>query len=352
MAKVKFSLVEQNSDVRSSDKAYEFRIDNQDASAISLLSITPRIPEGVELVEVKNPSLLAVKARYSNLCEELTIILKRQQFISYKALRDQIAQVNADYWNETTSKFSSFLGQAISFTLGLKKSRQRELSARMNQEFSSFFYVIENKSHGEIALAKLLEDESVSKSIKETFELKVKQLIELDKKLGSDFESSSLATIEPESFYAVTYILKFPRSYIDSRRFNISIEGSFSKSASAERHVGGATASVIISPKPYILSLIAIASSLLGLTLKTNIDVSVPEKNLDFYTQMQQAFTQGPVLSSAILALVFFNVYEFTDLGRNLKLNIGWRSALLIGILCGLLGDRILFALKALIGAN
>jgi hypothetical protein len=60
------------------------------------------------------------------------------------------------------------------------------------------------------------------------------------------------------------------------------------------------------------------------------------------------AFTS--VVSAAILALLFFNVYEHTSFGRQLRMNLGWRSALLIGALCGLMQERILTSLKSLLG--
>ncbi len=49
-------------------------------------------------------------------------------------------------------------------------------------------------------------------------------------------------------------------------------------------------------------------------------------------------------------ALVYFNVYEFTAFSERFKMFVGWRSALLIGFLSGLAGDRIPAALKAFVG--
>jgi hypothetical protein len=62
MPKVVFSLVEQFSDLRSNDLAYQFTVENQGTGAIDLLSIIPRIPDAVELVEAKDPSLKEAQA--------------------------------------------------------------------------------------------------------------------------------------------------------------------------------------------------------------------------------------------------------------------------------------------------
>jgi hypothetical protein len=48
--------------------------------------------------------------------------------------------------------------------------------------------------------------------------------------------------------------------------------------------------------------------------------------------------------------LIFFNAYEYTSMGKGVGMPISWRSALLIGALCGLLQDRVLAGLKAFFG--
>jgi hypothetical protein len=47
-------------------------------------------------------------------------------------------------------------------------------------------------------------------------------------------------------------------------------------------------------------------------------------------------------VAGMILAVVIFNIYEHTDLRRGLKMGVGWRSALLIGVLAGLFTNRFL----------
>ena len=51
-----------------------------------------------------------------------------------------------------------------------------------------------------------------------------------------------------------------------------------------------------------------------------------------------------------ITALFFYNVYDSTDVGRKIKVGVGWRSALIIGGLSGLLNDRVVEALRGLLG--
>ena len=58
----------------------------------------------------------------------------------------------------------------------------------------------------------------------------------------------------------------------------------------------------------------------------------------------------GQILVGPITAFVFFNAYEYTSLGKGIGLSVSWRSALVIGVACGLAQERVLGALKALVG--
>ena len=70
----------------------------------------------------------------------------------------------------------------------------------------------------------------------------------------------------------------------------------------------------------------------------------------DFWLKAYDAFTGSTVIIAIIVTLIFFNIYEFTELGNRFKMSLGWRSALLIGALCGFFGDRIVAAIQGFIG--
>src|ERR1700730_14606434 len=96
MPKTFFSLEQQLSDLRSNEMAYIFKIENQGAKAIDLLSITPRISDKVELVEVKNPSLSVAKAQRDELCAQLTELLKDDLLVQSAEMRQKRIQVEAE----------------------------------------------------------------------------------------------------------------------------------------------------------------------------------------------------------------------------------------------------------------
>ena len=51
-------------------------------------------------------------------------------------------------------------------------------------------------------------------------------------------------------------------------------------------------------------------------------------------------------IMALVLALVIFNVFEFTSLAARLTRYVNWRGALFIGVVCGLAGDKVLTALN------
>jgi hypothetical protein len=217
-------------------------------------------------------------------------------------------------------------------------------------KYSSLHIRIENAEHAQSVFEKFLSKDNVDVTLRDVFAIKMSQLREIEGKMGKDVASSSLATIEPDSYFAASYVLKFPRSYIDSNKFKIDIEVSYAETGKPERHVGGTSASVIISPQPFILTLIAIAGSLLGIVLKvaTNSSINVTS---NFGLDMLETLTGGLTVSAVILAIVFYNIYEFTEVGKRFnKIGVGWRGALFIGTLCGLISEQILAAVKGFIG--
>ena len=360
MPRVDFRLEEQFSDLRSNEVAYKFIIENLGSSAIELLAITPRIPEDVTLLEIRDPSSVALKAKHDELCKELNEILDNYLIISFQEVRTLRVKAEKEMFDEMVDYSSSKFGMVFRLYAKVFSGTYFRMMERNQKRRAAYKNEIESLTQAKAAHDRWLANaQSTDSLIKNLFESKMQRLEELESEMGADLESSSLATIEPESFFAQTYVLRFRRSKWDPKKFNISIEGVYSEIGKEGRHVGGASTSLIISPKPLALTIVAVISSFLGVLLKHALDAStkgviIPwsKENIQKAFQSPEAAAVGlQTLSGAILALIFFNVYEFTDIGKKIGIGVGWRSALLIGALCGLLGDRILAALKALIGA-
>ena len=183
------------------------------------------------------------------------------------------------------------------------------------------------------------------------FLAKLEQLKTIENSIGPDASAAAMADIETDSFYATTYVLKFSRSLFSSKKFNFTVEGQFAKNDMSETYLDSTSATIAISPRPYILSTIAVLSSLFGVSLKFSIDPNVPIDSCKYFELLGTQLITGPGVSSAILALLIFNIFEHTSLGDKIKIGVNWRSALLVGVLCGLFSERMIEALKVLVGA-
>jgi hypothetical protein len=270
MSKLVFRLEEQHSDLRSNEIAYRFVIDNEGDTEIRLISLTPRIPESVDLVEVKSPSLVAIKSKHVELCDELTTILRNYLRVSSDEFRQKLLATHQEAVEKTIAavertRFISTLFRIMRYTSSKEMERDREV---VDETMEAFSYNIENAAHAEMALNKFLSSHSENSMVRSIFEAKWIQLKALEAEMGTDVQASALATIQPGSFFGMTYILRFPRNMLNSRKFNIAIEGSYIDEDGKTR-VGGASASLIVSPRPIVLTIVAVFASVLGVMLGT-----------------------------------------------------------------------------------
>jgi hypothetical protein len=346
MPKVLFSLVDQFSDIRSKEVSYKFLIENHGNAPISVLAINPRIPDTVELIEAQNPSLQATTVQYQRTCHELEEILRAFLFVTVKEFRDSMAQANAE---ATVAMLHALPGTLGTYFRTLNRLSLYRTLDIVRVKLQSFALRIRNKADAvsvmETFMASVSDDDIVKKIALE----KIRQLGTMEAASPADTSASALpiAIIEPDSFFAITYILQFPRSQANPKKYNLDVEAVYTEDGKTEKHVGGTTAAVVISPQPSILTLIAILAAILGAVVKL-----LSAKETVVFDQVTLTSLIGPAVLAGIVALIFFNVYEFTSFGDKMKMPLSWRSALLIGFLCGLLDDQMLAALKAFAGAT
>lgn len=91
------------------------------------------------------------------------------------------------------------------------------------------------------------------------------------------------------------------------------------------------TLSVTISPNPISVTLFAALGGALGSALN-------PLNDRNPWSMIWSK--EG--LAAMILAVVFFNIFEFTSLAERFRQATSWRGALLIGVLCGLASEKII----------
>ena len=195
-------------------------------------------------------------------------------------------------------------------------------------------------------------DRDSDAATRELFAAKTDQLVRLEEevRLGPGARAI-MAVIEPGDSFAYTYVLRFPRRWFEPRKDQISIEVEYLGEGNARQRLG-ATQSLLITPHPLPLTAVAILGSGGGVVLKAflpSLKANGSPATIDGL--FRNAWFDGWFIVAAIIAVVVFNVYEHTKLSTSFaSLRISWRSAILIGVLCGLANDRVLAALQALVG--
>lgn len=342
MAKPDFSveLGEQLSDQRSNEVAYKLSLQNRGDQALHLLSISPFLPDSVKLSEAKSPSFAAVSARRDALTKELDTLLQTVMSVEQSSLLAKRAEV----WKELYRELGSSAGFFRFYFRALSGRLVKQMNERVRQE-GAFKYTIESYEDGERVQAAFVEKSSLDGAFKELYGLKLARLKTLDERSGAGVEAATLATIQPKSTFSTTYVLSFKRRPLSSRRYNISFEVAVAEEGKAERYVALASTALLISPTGYVLNVVVVLSAVMGVILKTAVDPKLQSAAMNVIKD--PAGLGWPVVHSTIVALVFFNVYEFTNVADRVKMALSWRSALLIGVICGLMSDRIIAALQA-----
>lgn len=338
MTAPKFKLEEQLSDLRSDQIAYKLTIENPDIKPLRLLSVEPRVPVGASLLEITDSSLAEANARKAELIEELNRLLRQFLWVTSEPFR----QTWIDRQKESIREVFTVTGFLSAYFKLIFNNKS--FQARMKREFESFAFTIASAADARSAYVRWMEKSNEYEAIKTLFDAKTEQLDRVEA-LMDEGDRSSLTTIEAGSFFTATYVLKFGRRILEPRKYQIGFDATYVSADESSPQNNSVSTTVQISPYPSSLSVIAIIAALLGVVLRISLS---GQANL--LHEMLNLAKSGQIVVAPALAFIFFNVYEYTSLGKGIGLSVSWRSALLIGALCGIAQDNVFAALKALIG--
>jgi len=248
MPKVSFSLVEQFSDLRSKELSYKFLIENQGATRINVAAITPRIPDQVQLVEAKNPSLRAVAVQYEQICADIGEIIRTFLIVEVKDFQDRVIKANQELAREFMGSISTYFRVMLRVMRGGLKPTIDIIRVRTQ----SLAVQIRNRDDAVSVMDTFMGSVADTNTVKQIIKEKIRQLADLENHgvLNPQSAAARLAIIEPESFFAITYILRFPRSVMNPKKYNLEVEAAYSEDNKEERHVGGATSFGYNQSKP------------------------------------------------------------------------------------------------------
>jgi hypothetical protein len=340
-------LDEELVDQRSRQIAYKLNIEAKGSYVFRLTQLEPRIPKGSRLVEIIDTSMAEIDTRRKELIEELNAITEKISWAHSEVFRQEIVKQQREVLRQALS-FSGILGIYANMIWGLvskNKTWENRIEAGLRKVSFKIHSVHDAQKAYDLWVKQLNENDDIPK----LFLAKIDQLQQIELKVGKG-EDAGLADVNSSSPFSATYVIEFKRGFLEARKYQIGFDIEYVETDSAkgpaarQPRTTNTARTVEISPNPLVLSIVAMISALLGTTAKILISTDMK------LWQIGTVLDSAQMLVGPIVALIFFNIYEHTSLNRSVPLKVNWRSALFIGALCGLAHERILEALKALIG--
>jgi hypothetical protein len=344
---VLFTLEEEKSTVRSNEVSFKVTILNKSEEKIELQSLTPKVPYGVSIEEQEETFRESNFQIFQDLCYELSELLNNHLKSESDAYVSRLAKVESDL----IEKYLHSLADRLKVYYALmRKSARREMENQIGRSLATFKYKIKNYSDAQWAYEKYFKnsDESL---IKGFFEGKLKQMEDLNSRIDIS-NSNAIANIEAGSFYSRNYIIKCKRNMVSEKKFTFTIDSQFVGESKEKIQRTTASTTIVISPYPFSLSLAAMISSLFGVVLKFTFQEMNFSSVTYYFSKLGTSLITGPGISALIISLIFFNILEFTDIGKKLNIGINWRSAMFIGVMAGIMGERLVESMKVLIGEH
>jgi hypothetical protein len=329
---LEITLDEQGADPRSDGVSYVLTITNVSDSTVSVHRLTPQVRASVRVDRAPVVEWDDTRSRVERLCGDLETLVRR--------------------------RLVHFGTQELP---GRVRLRRLPLPRRVGvgDVPPDLSPVITGPDDAELARQAYFDDPNDSSLGRVTFDLKARQLRRLFDDWKKHEKVPEAAPLEPGATYTRVYVMRFPRSFVDARKFSVGIDVRYTVTAAdgrvTEPFVASGSRVQVISPRPWVLSAIATGASFLGVLLSTagrflQQDGADPPPFV--WDDYRQAVTSSPDLVVApVLALVFVNVFEHTALGNRIRMALGWRSAMLVGVFCGLASPRVLATLRSALGA-
>ncbi|WP_163830712.1 ABC-2 transporter permease [Spartinivicinus ruber] len=345
MANIAIASNISSGDSRGNEFSCELQIENRASSPIEIISINPRIPDGVDIQEIHDTSVAEYQREHQKICSEIALLLDEHNFSKSREYRQKVFKIVKEDLQETFK-----LKNVANVYYRMITGQLEEMQKKRLEKYASFSLTIHNSTEAESAINKFLgEDTEDEKFLSNFIRMKLDRLRELEKKnivIGSD---TLLSTIGPSESFDRTYVFKCERGAFNSKSYNLSFDCSTKEPEALEPKNDSVSVNITVSPNPVALTLVALLGAFLGVILKESVN-PVPN-GVEYVAYWSSMFSTSAhkFVAALVSALIFFNIYEHTELGKKLNQGISWRSVLMIGAICGLLNDRIIAALTGLI---
>lgn len=336
---VTLSLELISQDARSKEATYAFQLNNYCEYSISV-QLDELLPKGTSVQRGISDRQRQFESEVRRECARLERLLKEFHKALRKEGKSSGAQlsprdVGFDPWWQALTPYS--VAGSILRALGLgdlaepRRGSDEEHARNLVPDLRNPKVVLQ--------LAKDLlwepEDDSRVTALRQACNLQVKRVEMLQESVEDDKKKETIAR---GSSLTRTYIIDSRKHWLRLRRRVVRIEAHYQEvpavGVKAMPGVAMETESITVvhtvAPLAFPVTVFAMVGALAALAMKT------PVPSLDLARAI-------PIL---VLAAVFYNVYDLTNLGQKISGTLDWRGALVVGLMCGLLGSPILDALE------
>lgn len=322
-------------DERSSQFACEVTIANTGTAAFEVFAAAPRLPKGLRINEASDTSNVQLGDRQAALCSQLEELVGA--FLVAHS-QDEAAAYAARIRTAMTSTFT--LRSLVDGSLLIRRNSNmfREMRSRLMR------LPIANATEGERAVA-IMKSSMASPIEIQSAEYVLQSLTDVeDQQRRNSRNRGSL--IQPGQNLKQVYVLQARRGLLGVKSYCINF-GIELVAPAEESHASRLeSASISVSPNPISLTALAVAASAAGTAIRYLVETPVRP------TAENLAAQWPSFLVAALTALIVFNIFDLTRLRDQVHTRASWRSAILVGFLCGYLNQRILAAVEALLGTG
>jgi hypothetical protein len=353
---VTLRVVGENSAAQSNQFECSVHVFNPGPSRIRLNSLRALNPDGTEIQKVTETSQSDLIIERENICRDLSHLISEFLLDSSENYRMKLASNLKDVLIKSLS-FSMMVKLYYYVIIGLTSFIKIEINKGVN----AWSIKIKNATEAKRYYLEFLDPvKNEQKILCSLFSSKLEALSHIDSKLGDGLYDDSIADIEPNATFSRAYVFNCKRSVFNTRTFTFTFDAGYSEDELKKADLRHLAASITtsVAPKPVVLNVVAITAALLGSVLKklldsisSKTDAIVGGETVDvFGVLLFNANFTMTIGAAMITALFFYNIYESTEFSKRLNVDGGWRSALIIGGVCGLLNQRVVAALQGLLG--
>jgi hypothetical protein len=333
-------------DTRAKQFACKIIVGNHTNHTVDILAINYRLGRGVSMQKNDDDSFVDLKEEYDGLKNDVKRLIGAAYVNASEAFRTEYGRNLLETLRSQFSFKSMMMAYLYLFTNRLSLYRKM-----MEGRFQQMDFPISNAKDAMQAVRTYSDKGFVLDGVVEILNAKINRMAAIEA-IDQNFVRPEYVTqLQSAESYERVYVLKATRSFASIASYMVAFDTKlrWTESGAAadtprifERIISRST-SFDVTPSPVTLSIYAIIFSVIGVLLSVLPKFSDAFSDLYTLTYLKQYFVGGA------LAVVLYNSLEMTEFKDKIR-SISWRTAMFVGVLCGLLSERMIQAISAFVG--